>query len=92
MRTHLGWIVALLLCLFVVQAAVAVTSAHSGCCIEGCEGVANCTSPGCAACSVPVAPPVAGLAGHRPAKPGEVVERIWLPRAGPAVEVWRPPD
>lgn len=83
---------ALVLCLFAAQSAVAVTARYGHCCAEGCEGIAACASMNCQSCSVPAAPAatasqalVARLPDRLPVLGGNRI-------TPPLTDIWTPPD
>ncbi|MES3010426.1 MAG: hypothetical protein V4738_06570 [Pseudomonadota bacterium] len=86
------WMLALVLCLFAAQSAVAVTAKYGHCCATGCEGIAACASMDCQSCNVPAAPAAtvretlaARLPGRLPVASGNRV-------TPPLTDIWTPPD
>lgn len=78
--------------LFTGQAVAAATAGYSDCCLQGCEGMAQCASAACQACAAPLAAP-AGTAQALPTVPAREWRRVVVSqRVGPTREPWSPPD
>jgi hypothetical protein len=92
MRKFLALFALLAASLFMLQSTMAATAAYEGCCIEGCQGMAQCVSLSCQVCAAPAAVPVA------PALVFELDEANTMGRFGaplrppPFAAIWTPPD
>lgn len=87
-------IVVMLFCglAFVGQAVASASAGYSDCCLQGCEGMAQCANAACQACAAPqpapmaahVAVPVAGEPAWRSADVSF--------ESGQRCKPWTPPD
>ena len=93
MRKLLAIVLVLFGCLaFVGQATASVSAGYSDCCLNGCNGMAQCASAACQACAAPQPAPLM----ERPATM-DAGDTAWqvapAPFAtGPQQEPWTPPD